>query len=225
MNDQLPEPKPLSQQLNQRLLAYAAIAAAAATAAVPRAEGEVVYTPVHKYVDQDFYIDLNHDGINDFHIHSYYLSGFAYLQVLPVVRFNKIVTVHRGCLSGYGAAPLRDGVIIGSGQPFEANGTCMVEKSLTSASIGPWVSVDVRYLGFEFNIEGQKHFGWARMGIDLFGFDHTGRVLGYAYEAVANKPIVAGDEGDANALNNTGTTLGELALGAQARISSTSKGQ
>jgi hypothetical protein len=207
-------PKTLSRKLSKQLLAYATMAGAGLMGCASNADAEVVYTPAHKYVDQDFFIDLNHDGINDFHIHSYYLSGFAYLQVLPLVKFNKIAAVHHGCLSGYGAAPLREGVVIGSGMAFSANGTCMVEKALTSASMGPWLGVTDRYLGFEFFIEGQKHFGWARMTIDLFGFDHTGRILGYAYETTPGTPIVAGDQGNATQVSLDPGTLGALALGA-----------
>jgi hypothetical protein len=210
------EPQNLAPRLNKRLLAYAALATAGAAASVSRADAEIVYTPAHKYVDQDFFIDLNHDGINDFHIHSYYLSGYAYLQVLPVIHFNKIVAVNLGCLSGYGAAPLREGAVIGSGQAFAANGTCMAEKALTSASMGPWIGAQDRYLGFEFYIEGQKHFGWARMAVDQFGFDHTGRVLGYAYETIPNKPIIAGDEGSQTKTSAQPATLGALAAGAPA---------
>jgi hypothetical protein len=205
---------PLPQLLTQRLLAYATMAGAGLAGCASNAHAEIVYTPAHKYVDQDFFIDLNHDGINDFHIHSYYLSGYAYLQVLPVIHFNKIVAVNLGCLSGYGAAPLREGAVIGSGQAFAANGTCMVEKALTSASMGPWIGVQDRYLGFEFYIEGQKHFGWARIAVDQFGFDHTGRVLGYAYESIPGKPIIAGDEGKAANISLESGTLGALALGA-----------
>jgi hypothetical protein len=207
-------PRPLSHTVTKRLLAYATVAGAGLAASASLADAEVVYTPAHQYVDQDFFIDLNHDGINDFHIHSYYLSGYAYLQVLPVIHFNKIVAVNLGCLSGYGAAPLREGAVIGSGQAFAANGTCMAEKALTSASMGPWIGVQDRYLGFEFYIKGQKHFGWARMAVEQFGFDHTGRVLGYAYETIPDKPIIAGDEGNAASVTKSSGTLGFLALGA-----------
>jgi hypothetical protein len=223
MNSKFGAPKPLSHQLSKRLLAYATVASAG-LAGCAIAHAEVVYTPTHKYIDQDYYVDLNHDGINDFHIHSYYLSGYAFLQVLPLIPINKVAGVHKGCLSGYGAAPLPQGDLIGPGLAFAANATCMAEKALSSQSIGPWLGAQDRYLGFEFFIAGQKHYGWARMSVDFpFAFDTTGRILGYAYETIPGKPIIAGDEGNTNAANDSGTTLGELALGSLARTSSQDK--
>jgi hypothetical protein len=205
----------LSPALAKRLFAYATVAGAGMATCASSAQSEVVYTPVQKYVDQDFFVDLNHDGINDFHIHSYYLSGYAYLQVIPVFHLNKIAAVHKGCLSEFGAAPLREGAVIGSALAFAVNATCMAEKNFSSGQYtGPWLGLKDRYLGFEFYIEGQKHFGWARMTIDLFGFDHIGRILGYAYETIPGKAIIAGDEGNSTEADYSSTTLGTLALGA-----------
>jgi hypothetical protein len=208
------EPKTLNHQLSKRLLTYAAMAGAGMAALASNADAEIVYTPTHNSVNQDFYIDLNHDGINDFHIHSYYLSGYAFLQVLPVIPINKISAVHKGCLSGYGAAPLLRGALIGPGLDFAANGTCMAEKNFSSQSIGPWLGLQDRYLGFEFYIGGQKHFAWARMSVEQFAFDNTGRILGYAYETIPGKPIIAGDQGNATNVSLEPGTLGALALGA-----------
>jgi hypothetical protein len=214
MNSKFGSPKALSQQLSKRLLAYATVASASAAAFASQAHAEVVYTPTHKYIDQDYCVDLNHDGINDFHIHSYYLSGYAFLQVLPLIPINKIAAVHKGCLSGYGAAPLPKGDLIGPGMTFAANATCMAEKALSSQSIGPWLGAQERYLGFEFFIDGQKHYGWARMSVDFpFAFDTTGRILGYAYETIPGKPIIAGDEGNSASVTKNSGTLGSLALG------------
>jgi hypothetical protein len=211
------EPKNLAPQLTKRLLAYAtgaAVAGAGIAASASLAEAEVVYTPTHKYIDQDYYVDLNHDGVNDFHIHSYYLSGYAFLQVLPVIPINKIAAVHKGCLSGYGAAPLPKGELVGPGLIFRANATCMAEKDLSSQSIGPWLGAQDRYLGLEFYIDGQEHYGWARMSVDFpFAFDTTGRILGYAYETIPGKPIIAGDEGNTADASVKPNTLGALALG------------
>ena len=69
------QPQALNQHLAKRLLAYAAMAGAGIAASTSPATAEIVYTPTHKNIDMDFYLDLNHDGIGDFHIHSYYLSG------------------------------------------------------------------------------------------------------------------------------------------------------
>ena len=90
----------------------------------------------------------------------------------------------------------------------------MAEKDLSSQSIGPWLGAQDRYLGLEFYIDGQEHYGWARMSVDFpFAFDTTGRILGYAYETIPGKPIIAGDEGNTADASVKPNTLGALALG------------
>jgi hypothetical protein len=96
---------------------------------------------------------------------------------------------------------------------------------------GLWNNVKHRYLGFKFSINGKTHFGWARLNvacITQYGNHQINGVLtGYAYETVANKPIITGKthdaEEDAEQLNPASlsvlpnpepTTLGALAMGA-----------
>ena len=60
---------------------------------------------------------------------------------------------------------------------------------------GPWTNARHHYLGFEFLVAGELHFGWARLNVgdrtDFVG--HFGATLtGYAYETVPNRPIQAG---------------------------------
>jgi hypothetical protein len=53
---------------------------------------------------------------------------------------------------------------------------------------GYWGDAQGRFLGLEFTVQGQKHFGWARL-------NGTATLTGYAYETVPNKPIRAGQTG------------------------------
>src|ERR1039458_298259 len=209
------EPKPLNQRLAKRLLAYATMAGAG----IAPATAEIVYTPTHKNIDMDFYLDLNHDGIGDFHIHSYYLSGFASLNVIPMVSGNKIAAVHHEC--GFrgqstAAAPLPLGAVIGPNSPFQASATCMLHENESSAPTGPWLGEQDHYLGLEFYINGQKHFGWARLSVQpVECFPCIGRIFGYAYETIPGKPIIAGDQGHSSSAALEPLTLGALALGSQ----------
>ncbi len=206
--------KPLSDRLSKRLLAYAAVAGAGSLACAAGAEAEIVYTPTHADIHGNYYIDLNHDGINDFHIESSYLSGIGDLEVLPVIPINKVAAVHQGCLGFYGAAPLALGAVIGSGMKFENNAKCMAQMN-SWQSIGPWVGVQDRYLGFKFYIDGEAHYGWARLTFDsFFCFGCIARIFGYAYETVPGKAIIAGDEGTPEEASATPPMLGALALGA-----------
>jgi hypothetical protein len=216
--------KPLTQLLTKRLLAYAA--AATAVAACTPATAEVVYTPVHQNVDLDFYLDLNNDGIPDFHIHSYQISAIAELQVFPQVTGNRIVHHNGPCgqrTKYTAAAALSGGEIIGPALNFQANANCMMYFD-NSTYVGPWFDAKDRYLGFSFVIAGKTHFGWARLTFRNIGCYRC--ILGlidYAYETIPGQAIVAGDKGNAETAEKSGATLGELALGAAARKSSAGK--
>jgi hypothetical protein len=211
-------PKALNQQVAKRLLAYATVASAAIAGCASDAKAEIIYTPTHNNINQDYYLDLNHDGIGDFHIHSYYLSGIGDLQVFPMIPINKIAGVRKGCpiFAPDGAAPLAKGAAIGPGLTFDGKANCMAVL-FSYSTYGPWVGLQDRYLGFEFYIKGQKHYGWARLSVQSWTcFPCIGRIFGYAYETIPGKPIVAGDEGPATKASLEPATLGALALGAPA---------
>jgi len=126
-----------------------------------------------------------------------------------------------------GAQPLSSGVSIGPGGEFRGGRAEMVGGctcSGHSAYFGPWLGVQDKYMGFEFNIKGAAHFGWAR-----FSSPDTGPITltGYAYETVSLKPIVAGDTGGDEedsvdqeqpaAVSPQASGLGKLALGSAGR--------
>jgi len=220
MTAQSPVPKKLAQRLSKRLFAYATAAGAGIAGCASNAQAKIVYTPTHNNVNQDFYLDLNHDGIGEFHIHSYDLSGAASLNIVPLVNGNKIAAVHHQCgFKGYqstAAAPLPLGAVIGPNSPLQASATCMVHAFASSAPTGPWLGKQDRYLGLEFYINGEKHFGWARLSVQsAFCYSCIGRIFGYAYETIAGKPIIAGDEGASTDTSAERATLGALALGSQ----------
>ena len=63
---------------------------------------------------------------------------------------------------------------------------------------GYWGKAQGRFLGFQFTVQGQKHFGWARLNTVFSlsgGGKHTATLTGYAYETEPGKPIRAGDTG------------------------------
>jgi hypothetical protein len=167
-------------------------------------------------VEQDFPIDLNHDGINDFHVTSYDFSGSGELAVSPLVEGNRILYTPEVCHDEPGgAAALHEGGIIGPNRDFSAQANCMAYgfRSSINVSNGAWAHAKNRYLGFAFVIDGKQHFGWARLSFGQFSFQELGIITGYAYETIPNKPIIAGDEGASEAAVEP-VTLGALALGA-----------
>jgi hypothetical protein len=72
-------------------------------------------------------------------------------------------------------------------------------------------------MGYEFNIKGTAHFGWARFSVTDKG---AITLTGYAYETVSLKPIVTGDttgSDDEDSVEQpvpAASSLGSLALGA-----------
>jgi hypothetical protein len=62
-------------------------------------------------------------------------------------------------------------------------------------SNGAWIGKIDHYLGLRFMINGETHYGWARMTITK-GILHA-VLTGYAYETIPNKPLNAGQTSDA----------------------------
>ena len=86
---------------------------------------------------------------------------------------------------------------------------------------GAWVKggdgVKDRYLGLKFKIKGKFHFGWARLTVTITGKHDFGATLtGYAYESIANKPIIAGKTKGPDVITLQSGSLGHLARGAYA---------
>jgi hypothetical protein len=204
---------PISDSLQRKLSLYALAAGAAGvgvlTSSSP-AEGEVVYTPVHQVLgrNQKYAIDLNHDGITDFTLDNYFFQDGrrgSYIQaVLTVVPAAGAIVCSN---EGYAAGALQKGAEIGakdeSGTACSVMAFRTVEGSFGTYSFGPWFNVSDKYLGLRFQIQGRTHYGWARLSVKWNGaYWIIGTLTGYAYETEANKPIVAGNEGDDSAMNS-----------------------
>ena len=214
----------LNDRLNKRLLAYMATASAAGVsmlAMTQSADAEVVYTPAHRPIVSESHLDLNNDGIPDFTFHSnFYICGTCgYFDVLAP-KPNKLMS---------NAQPLVAGVSVGPGGEFRGGRDEMVNWCSCSGNPGtggPWVGIQKEYMGFEFNIKGTLHFGWARFSVTDKG---AITLTGYAYETVPLKPIVTGDTGgnDDESVDQHGSAaapdlppagLGQLALGATGKL-------
>ena len=77
-----------------------------------------------------------------------------------------------------------------------------------------WRNEKRKYLGFSFVIKGQTHYGWARMNVIGCSANGISAVLtGYAYETVANKPIITGKTKGPDVITLEPGSLGALAAG------------
>lgn len=236
------KPVLLATGLERRLTAYAsaAIAAGASLAALtPRAEAEIVYTPANTVINGGLNLDLNHDGLADFGIAVGGPASFDNVTVSCAVhqtyrRSPKGMACNyltnqiwgRGVASGRFASALPAGFPVGPNKsyfqaakyPFavEMGGIgCKCTTSGGSLTAGQWLSTENRYLGLQFVIKGEVHYGWARLNV---GFTSTGRITatltGYAYETVPNKPIITGKTKGPDVVTVEPATLGHLAQGA-----------
>ena len=215
-----------NHELERNLCAYAAATTAACVGALAMpqlAVATVVYTPTNQKITQRTFLDLNNDGINDFALHAictYSHPGssgtfsYAQLAINPVVAGNHI----------WGQVPdvaaLAAGVSVGSSGPFKAK-VYLMGSDQTNAYFGQWAlrkgSVKNRYVALKFLINGQVHFGWARLNVQIRSARTTcvqAVLTGYAYETVAGMPIVTGNTSGTEAASAEPATLGQLALGA-----------
>ena len=206
----------VAEPAKMNLITYVTGAAGAGLllAAAP-ASARIVYTPTYTPIPkgslcstcppiQPVPLDLNHDGINDFSVaHAHFGDGGhgagSYWDVTPKQTGNailgKIQTFRFGVTSfppGHCnvASVLAAGHRIGPGSKFGPYGvmTNYVNGYPSSAfGCGYWGGAQGRFLGLEFTVQGQKHYGWARFS--------SLTLTGYAYETVPNKPIHAGQTG------------------------------
>jgi hypothetical protein len=209
----------INPKLEKNLATYIAAAGAAATAmfAAQSAEAKIVYTPANQSLNLgtrgQIPLDLNGDGIPDV-----YFSGGAngysdYVGANPAAG-NGIVGAPGS------AAALAWGARIGPKDQFENQAELMERQSCKTycTTQGPWGGKYNRFLGVKFQISGQTHYGWVSINMK------KGTITGYAYQTVANQPILAGEKSTPVEVgatvvapltsSKTPATLGILARGA-----------
>ena len=207
------------------------------------AKAEIVYTPTNvSTFNGTIFVDLNNDGISDIKLDDFCIFCSSSVQIKSLeVRGAKNPSVHiigrkngRFPQGTAWAAPY--GFSIGPNSPKSfigplrtADGPTMVYAYGTTIPpdfYGPWQSAYDKYLGIQFGINGQTHYGWARLTVRAFTASKTHYIFikatltGYAYETQPNTAILAGDEGpkaqstsaDARGVNSP--SLGLLSLGA-----------
>jgi probable HAF family extracellular repeat protein len=105
------------------------------------------------------------------------------------------------------ASALQSGVLIDVRQSFDSADDLMYDVQQGSSctrphSYGFWVAVQQRYLGLEFQINGETHYGWAELSTN--GYSDVNTLYGFAYETIPFKGIVTGqtmDSPDEPAIN------------------------
>jgi len=202
----------LSDSVRHQLNMYALAATAAGVGALAMAQpaqARIVYTPAHKNLplNQYSYLDLNHDGVNDFKFWVYAYSTpagencAAWVYVSRLNSGNGAVGRQQSDRFLFASA-LKAGVRIGKTQYFPNQaGEIMgwADGRYSGGTYGPWTKsgepVDDRYLGLKFVISGQVHYGWARLNVWIHSCTASATLTGYAYETVANTDCDRQDQG------------------------------
>jgi hypothetical protein len=199
------------------------------------------YTPVNRIIPNNGAsgIDFNHDGVKDFWIGSFFGDFYCGTRGGKggSVNLSPVESTSGVTLTGVFAAALPAGVPVGPAQTFAERKTELMFFWTCGSGhdAGNWFNVSNHYLGFEFQIAGQTHFGWAELSVIASRFGSnvglTTVVAGYAYETVAGKTIITGQTGVPNAcappstdqtihicMPMAGSTVvGAVAISAQAR--------
>jgi hypothetical protein len=194
-----------------------------------------VYTPADHIIGRggQYKIDLNHDGHTDYVIieHPGIIDFKSYQRLfVKVAEGNRVLCSTKFCISTYiYAAALGQGFQIGPNEPGNGwlahSGPMAIEEMSKRGSVfytWPWVNVTNRYLGLRFQINGENHFGWARLTVKFhpgLPQDRTweAHLTGFAYETVPGKAIKAGqtteETGDATESTHPGLMVPSSVVG------------
>jgi hypothetical protein len=221
----------LSKSLHRQLNSYAFAATAAGVGMLALAQpaaAEIIYTPTNVDLDGNYALDLNHDGITDFHLACGHSLFSQHVSLLLVYEHNT-----NRFLGSKGKLHVPDdlaaGFVIGAwarSRFSNRNSSGIMAEIATSTNmrtgyVGLWANggkgVKNRYLGLKFKINGEFHYGWARLNVSFpHGSIRLKAVLtGYAYETIPGKAIVAGKTKGPDVVVEP-ATLGHLAAGASA---------
>src|SRR5579862_6688722 len=196
---------PLLLNLEKRLFAYAVAAGGGLIVIVQPAAGEIIYTASNTPMAQGFaggaitQFDINNDGTPDFAFSNFsYLThglGAVDLKISPDLTGNAVIGV-QGQQRALASA-LAGGVEVGPNANFQSKSLYMAGVFFGSTNTlrsGSWLFVETAYLGLKFMVNGETHYGWARIKfVSPVGFNFlSGSIAGYAYETTPNQPILAG---------------------------------
>ncbi|HEY4902189.1 MAG TPA: hypothetical protein VIH89_01830 [Candidatus Sulfotelmatobacter sp.] len=219
----------INAKLEKNLAGYMAAAGAAGVGVLALAQpaaAKVVYTAVNVTISPHSAVplDLNNDGVSDFIISNWFYGHASHLSIVDQAPGNQVFG--KNGVNDGPAAALFLGVPIGPKGAFQNNGSMAQQASvsgISSGGDGPWANVTNRYLGLKFSVNGETHYGWARLTVKAKGGVFA-TLTGYAYETVPNKAIEAGAKSgpvvaeaaihpQEGAAANPPATLGVLARG------------
>jgi len=232
--------KSLPFSLEHRLSGYALAASAAGVSLLalkpPAAEARIIYIPTHQVLkssfDSRYFLFFGPNQRPAFQLEASTCSTTncgrggrsAYLRIGNIYTnsgTNFIAVGGTSCETwdfARCALALKKGTKI----PTGAHGSLALMAQRETGGrgyTGFWLpGTKNRYLGLTFHLNGEIHYGWARMSVR--GPHHRPEIVavltGYAYETIPNKPIIAGKTRGPDVITLQPATLGHLARGASA---------
>ena len=190
---------------NKKKLAGYSAMAAAFIAGGTEADAQIVYVDVVDVtLDLGFYIplDLDGGGVDDFILQVAsdssgswtFVNGFGNLSSLTLGGPNNAMVGYEGDIFPYASA-LDSGNSIGPAANFITNSVnyAFFASIYSGATYGPWADESDKYLGIQFDIDGEIHYGWIRLDVTVGPVSLT--IKDWAYNSTPNEMIMAGDIG------------------------------
>ena len=160
------------------------------------AVADVVYTPANVTLSGNgsIKIDLNHDAITDFVLRSALTAAYCgtvgggytgTTKIVPAMG-DGVVVSHLNF-----AALLASGISVDASSTFYNAGTIVARLTACNSSSKSASG----YLGLEFLISGQIHYGWAQVAISVHSGFRPGMrttLIDFAYETVPGRAITTG---------------------------------
>lgn len=174
-----------------------------AIAGIADASGQIVYTDIDDLVigvgglGDAFELDLNDDGTPDVSLDQFEFGGN------PLIQANADITPGNGIATfeslGYNyASNLAAGTLVDSNLSFNTGGTMNYASCAYAAQ--QWCgTITDGYLGIEFTVGADTHFGWIRLDADG---PNSMTLKDYAFDATPGTPIEVGDMGATAGVND-----------------------
>jgi hypothetical protein len=191
----------------RKLAAYLATAGGALLATADKGHADIIYSGPQNIpigAGQTVNLDLNGDGIVDYQFQNTFVPGGGPVGKdarelnLLLQGSNQAVDSGPSTSPPNSPAALPAGVLIPDSQSLDVTNPLMAGVSTFEGfpfGYGNWSGATDMYLGLQFDIGGQTHFGWAELSVSSgtdITTDPTAVLEGWAYERVAGAPITTG---------------------------------
>jgi len=184
--------------LNKKIKSYSALAGSIALMS-SQADAQIIYTDINPdstatISGTSFNLDLDNGGVVDFTFNLTIGTGSGTSQGVGVSAAGTNAVA--GSVIGSYTYPLalNNGDTIKSTLQFNVGSSqSMASYFGSSYAYGNWLNAVDKYIGLQFYIGTQLHYGWARLDVTATANQFT--IKDYAYNATPNEYIIAGEMG------------------------------